>query len=61
MVIRKTSKIFVREKIEKAKLKPEENKKDEAEKADLENSEEVEEDKNQGSSSMLCGYFKECC
>jgi hypothetical protein len=27
-------------------LKPEENKKDEAEKADLENSEEVKEDKN---------------
>ncbi len=39
-------KIFVREEIEKAKLKPEENKKDEAEKADLENSEEVKEDTN---------------
>jgi hypothetical protein len=41
-----TFKIFVKEEIEKAKLKPEENKKDDAEKVDLENSEEVKEDKN---------------
>ena len=39
-------KLFVREEIEKAKLTPEEKKKDEAEKADLENSEDVKEDKN---------------
>jgi hypothetical protein len=40
---------LVKDEIEKARLKPEQNKKDEAEKKDKENSEEVEEDKKQGS------------
>jgi hypothetical protein len=39
-----TFKTFVKEEIERAKLKPEENKKDDTEKVDLENSEEVKED-----------------
>jgi hypothetical protein len=40
---------LVKDEIKKARLKPEENKKDEAEKKDKENSEEVKEDKKQGS------------
>ncbi len=39
-------KIFVKQEIEKAKLKPEENKKDDRKKKYLDNSEEVKEDKN---------------
>jgi hypothetical protein len=42
-------KVFVKDEIEKARLKQQENKKDEAEKKDKENSEGVEEDKKQGS------------
>jgi hypothetical protein len=41
-------KVFVQEEIKKAKLKPEQNEKDEAEKTVKENSEEVEENKEQG-------------
>ncbi len=40
---------LVKDEIKKARLKPEENKKDEDEKKDKDNSEEVEEDKKQGS------------
>jgi hypothetical protein len=39
---------FVKDEIDKAKLKPEQNKKDEAEKTHKENSEEVEENQEQG-------------
>jgi hypothetical protein len=41
-------KLFIKEEIQKTKWKPEQNKKDEAEKTIKENSEEVEENKDQG-------------
>ena len=45
---------LVKEEIEKARLKPEQDKKDEE-------IEDVEEDKKQGSLSLFHGHFKECC